>query len=267
MDLLTHIASGIAAATVVTTWSGNFLGGKSWKIWLFGALGGAFPDVDAISMWSRFDSTFGQLFGLSHSGRVIYGEKFWYSHHAFFHSLAAVILITLFLFLLNYIFHRLQNKMDLSVTKYVRGNSLLIIAFMSGYLLHLAGDLSTPASVWGGINLFWPGTMYIGGSGKIWWWNNYDIFLLLILCIFANSLIFLSFKPKIKRMLTLCIAFVTFILVIVQINTRQYDYAYKGNTTHYTEMEQHSKEEQERILGISIYRCLEWIDKHLPLHF
>jgi hypothetical protein len=38
-------------------------------------------------------SSFGQWFNLSHSGRVIYGEKFWYSHHAFFHSIVASLLL------------------------------------------------------------------------------------------------------------------------------------------------------------------------------
>lgn len=233
-----------------------------------GALGGAFPDIDAVSMWSRFDSTIGRLFGLSHSGRVIYGEKFWYSHHAFFHSIVAALLFAVLLGLVGYGIYRLINrKSPHTLVSYFKVNIFVAIAFVAGCVAHLLGDMPTPASVWGGVNMFWPSSEYIGGSGKIWWWNNYDIFLLVFLCTTVNGLLLFILKKRTKRIVGTMVAMFTFLLVTVQVNTRQYSYAYSGNTPHYQDLEKHSKEEQERILGKRLYRSMEWLDSYLPIHF
>ena len=52
--------TGVAVGTVIATVSGT-----SWKhkslIVFFGGLGGALPDFDAISLWSRFDATIGSF--------------------------------------------------------------------------------------------------------------------------------------------------------------------------------------------------------------
>ncbi|GHT54513.1 hypothetical protein FACS189446_4330 [Bacteroidia bacterium] len=238
------------------------------KILAAGAVGGALPDIDSISMWSHFDSTFGKLFHLSNSGKVIYGAKFWYSHHAFFHSIVAALLIAIIFGLLSYGIHKMicRNKKD-NLWNYCKNHFSLSIAFIAGYLLHLLGDMPTPASVWGGVNLFFPDNHYIGGSGKIWWWNNYDIFLLLILCIVVNGILLFTFKQRIQRTAIIIVAVLTLLFIEIQINTRQYDYAYSGNATRYSEMEQQSKQEQERILGKRIYSAMEWLDRHLPGHF
>jgi Predicted membrane-bound metal-dependent hydrolase (DUF457). len=266
MDVLTHTLSGIAAATVILSFTEEKTI-KSLKILGFGALGGTFPDIDAISMWSRFDATFGRLFGLSHTGREIYGEKFWYSHHAFFHSIAAALLIVALLIFVGYLFSKIKKKSArISLIEFCKRNIFLYIAFVVGYLLHLFGDMSTPSSVWGGVNMFFPADAYIGGSGKIWWWNNYDIFLLIVLCIVANC-VAIFFRKRYIRLIAPCIALLTFVLIIVQINTRQYDYAYNGNTTKFAEMEQQSKQEQERILGKRVYKFMKWFDDHLPIPF
>ena len=266
MDIFTHIVAGVAVATVAASFTEKKVV-KSIKILGFGALGGALPDIDAISMWPRFDATFGRLFGLSHTGREIYGEKFWYSHHAFFHSIAAVLLIVGLLILAGYVFARMRKKnAQIGLAEYCKRNILLYIAFIAGYLLHLFGDMPTPSSAWGGVNMFFPSDAYIGGSGKIWWWNNYDIFLLIMLCIVVNCTVILSCKRYIRQ-ITLGITFLTIMMITIQINTRQYDYAYSGNTARYAEMEQQSKQEQERILGKRIYNCMKWIDDRLPIHF
>ena len=266
MDLLTHICSGIASATVIAAFAEKqpF---KRWQILAAGAVGGAFPDIDAISLWSRFDATLGRLFGLNHNGQVIYGEKFWYSHHAFFHSIVAAFLLAVVFGLLAYIIYRIKHKTTISFFLYCKKNISIGIAFIAGYVLHLLGDMPTPASVWGGVNLFFPNSNYIGGSGKIWWWNNYDIFLLIILCIIINIVLLFTLKKRIQKMIIVLISALTILLVVIQINTRKYDYAYSGHTSHYEEMERHSKEEQKRILGKPLYSTMEWIDKRLPVQF
>jgi membrane-bound metal-dependent hydrolase YbcI (DUF457 family) len=266
MDILTHICSGVAGATVVAAFVKR-QPAKRLKTLVSGALGGALPDIDAISLWSHFDATIGRLFGLSHPGQVIYGEKFWYSHHAFFHSIAAALLIALLLGLLSFIISRIIRKKTDTFAAHSKNNLPLIVAFIAGYLFHLLGDMPTPASVWGGVNLFWPSNAYIGGSGMIWWWNNYDLFLLLLVCIVVNTTILFVYRQRIRRLAVISVAMFTLVLIDIQINTRQYDYAYSGHTSHYSEMEQHSKEEQKRILGKRLYHSMEWLDNHLPIHF
>ena len=264
MDIFTHIISGVAVATVVVPFAKTKTV-KPLKVLSFGALGGAFPDIDAISMWSQFDSTFGRLFGLSHTGREIYGEKFWYSHHAFFHSIVAALLIVALLIFVSYIFSKIRKK-RIGFVEYRKKNILLYAAFIGGYLCHLFGDMPTPSSVWGGVNMFFPADAYIGGSGKIWWWNNYDIFLLIVLCVAVNSVVIMFCKRYVRR-ITLGVALFTLVMITVLVNTRQYDYAYSRHTAKYAEMEQQSKKEQERILGKRIYNCMKWIDDRLPIHF
>jgi len=266
MDILTHVCSGIASATVIASFSKQT--STRAKILASGALGGAFPDVDAVSMWSHFDSTFGRLFHLSHSGKAIYGGKFWYSHHAFFHSVGAALLFALIFGLLSYGFYKAvsKNRKD-TFGIYCKNHFLLAISFITGYLLHLFGDMPTPGSVWGGVHLFFPFSGYIGGSGKIWWWNNYDIFLLIIFCILINVILLFTLKRNIQRKAVVIVAVLTLLLVEIQINTRQYNYAYSGQTNRYGEMEQQSKKEQKRILGKHIYSSMEWFDKHLPIEF
>lgn len=94
MDILTHIFSGVAAGTAVSSFSRKGFGNKLAIISLAG-FGGALPDFDVISLWSKFDGTIGALFRLKHTGQEIYSSRFWYSHHGFFHSLSAGILFTL----------------------------------------------------------------------------------------------------------------------------------------------------------------------------
>jgi len=96
MDIVTHTVTG---ALVGSCLAGS--AGKGWKektgIIIAGTLGGMLPDVDAVSMWSRFDRTLGSWFGLEQPGRVIYSGKWWYSHHGFMHSLLAACLFSLLL--------------------------------------------------------------------------------------------------------------------------------------------------------------------------
>jgi hypothetical protein len=259
VDLLTHIFSGAAAATVIAAASPGRPRKRLGAV-AAGAFGGMLPDIDAISMWSRFDGTFGRLFGLEHSGSEIYGMKLWYSHHAFFHSLAAGVLLALLFGLTAYV---LRRKGTLKT--FFRANYIFPAAFVAGYAAHLTGDLPTPASVWGGIEMFWPSNAYVGGSGKIWWWNNYDIFLIALLCTAVNTVSILIMRRS--RAAVGGIFLLAFVLALVQTSTRQFDYAYDGNTSDYALMERRSKQEQRRILPPPLYRAMERLDNALPVYF
>lgn len=268
MDILTHAISGTAVAACAAAFVRTTPLRKV-KILAVGTLGGFWPDIDAVSMWSKFDAVFGQLFGLEHTGRVIYGGKFWYSHHAFFHSLLASILFGLLLVLAIYLINRASSKKKASLTTFIKSHAIYFIVFVLGYWAHLAGDLPTPSSVWGGIALFWPSPGYVGGYGNIWWWNNYDIFLLILASIVINLTVpaiskYIRSRTKIFTTVILCI---TLTMIVIQVNTRHYDYAYSGGTSRYAEMEKNSKKEQERILGKRLYRRMDWFDRKMPFYF
>ena len=263
MDILTHAISGAAVATVVASCVSLTVKRKL-MIVAVGILGGILPDIDAISLWSKFNATFGQLFQLSHSGKAIYEAKFWYSHRAFFHSLAAGVLLACLLCAIVYVINKWKKR---AVDKPFL--SAFGLSFVLGYWAHLLGDMPTPASVWGGVNLFWPSTMYVGGYGKIWWWNNYDIFLLFSICTLLNVIVlFMKRIPTpVKKITTSGILFMTLIIILLQINSRQVDYAYTGSTPKFRELEQASKEEQERILGKPCYSLMSGFDRLMPFNF
>lgn len=267
MDILTHALSGTAIAACTSA----FVQVKPLQragILFMGTLGGVVPDIDAISMWSRFDSTLGSLFSLSHKGREIYGMKLWYSHHAFFHSLVASMLLGLIVLALVYLIQKISGR-ERDSRKKIPSPMIYFITFVLAYWAHLAGDLPTPSSVWGGIALFWPSSEYVGGYGKIWWWNNYDVFLLLLCCIVLILLV-RRFSKSIRekaRLFAVLILSATLVLILVQMNTRTYDYGYGREGSDYARMEENSKKEQERVLGKRLYRYMSWLDNKLPFYF
>ncbi len=145
----------------------------------------------------------------------------------------------------------------------------LLIGFLLGFLIHLIEDMPTPASTWGGVNFFYPSKLYIGGVGAIWWWNNYDIFLIVI------SVIIINLTLSIIRQLV-CFdlgkfAIGTFvigvIIIVFQIGTRDYDFGYTGHTAKYQEFETKSKQQQKEILGDRLYRIMENFDNKLNIYF
>ena len=263
MDILTHTLSGMAVATCTAA----FVPQVREKIALLaiGCIGGAFPDLDAISLWSRFDGTLGKIFSLPAKGSVIYSSKFWYSHHAFLHSLLGSLLFGSILILILYLCKK--NRGDFLT--FIKSKKVYFVTFVLAYWAHLAGDLPTPSSAWGGIGLFWPSLDYVGGYGKIWWWNNYDIFLLIAFCVMVN-LILLSLSRFLKsrvKIYTFAAFAICFTLIVLQVNTRHYDYAYSKDSTRYGEMEQNSKKEQQRILGDQVYQMMVSFDKKLKFYF
>lgn len=266
MDILTHTLSGVAVATVVANYY-KMDGVQKAKVLLAGAVGGAFPDIDAISMWSKFDQTIGAFFHLPHSGRIIYGSKLWYSHHAFFHSLVGSLTLAALFFLIIYLIKGRKREVPFSV--FFRKYVIFLVASIFGYWAHLAGDLPTPSSVWGGIGFFWSSEKYIGGYGKIWWWNNYDIFLLVVCCILINLIISAISKyiRSKSRVFTVSVFTCTLILILIQINTRHYDYSYEDSSSAYLKMERNSKEEQKRILGNRLYYYMDKFDRSLKINF
>ena len=144
-----------------------------------------------------------------------------------------------------------------------------MIAFVLGYLIHLVEDMPTPASSWGGVNLLWPTPLYTGGWGDIWWWSNYDIFLIVCSVILLNLVLLLmnNLVHLHVRKLTLGVFIIGCTLACVQIKTRPYDFAYSGHTHRYEVLETQSKQIQKGILGGSLYTLLEEFDNKLKIYF
>jgi hypothetical protein len=269
MDILTHTLSGIAVASVVINYSKIDRYRKAALLIIFGAIGGALPDIDAFSMWSRFDSTFGRWFGLNNTGREIYFSKFWYSHHTFFHSIAAGILFGFMLGVGAYLLRKVVLKKTLTLTSSLRSDFLLLLTFFLGFAAHLFGDMPTPSGVWGGVQLFWPIKNFIGGTGQIWWWNNYDIFLIISICIVINTSVFvLSRMYGFKSFIFSSIIFIGSLFAInYQINHRDFDFNYTGFAKKYEQYELKSKEIQKQILGPKLYLKMSKFDNKVKVNF
>ncbi|MEN7551285.1 metal-dependent hydrolase [Rapidithrix thailandica] len=265
MDILTHTLSGVAAGTVVAGFSSKGFRKKTGIIAL-GGLGGALPDLDAFSLWSGFDTYIGKALALSHSGKEIYFSKFWYSHHGFLHSITASLLLV---FLMACLVFWVKRNSSYNLLQSVKKKQLFYLSFVFGFLLHLLEDMPTPSSVWGGVNFFWPSREYIGGTGQIWWWNNYDIFLIVTGVIVLNCLLlvlrrFIRFDG---RKFTVAVFMLGFTLALVQINTRGFDFHYTGHTPKYQEYEAKSKEIQKQLLGEKLYGWMQLFDNQLKIYF
>jgi inner membrane protein len=256
MDILTHTFSGFACGTVVASLHQGSLFDKV-GIVLAGSIGGCLPDLDAISLWSGFDQYIGSVLSLP-SGREIYFGKYWYSHHSFTHSLVGLVsfIMTFSIFI---IFRRSDQ---IKISSY---HLFWLISFSSGYLLHLVEDLPTPSGSWGGINLFWPLTKYYGGTGEIWWWNNYDIFLIVVIVCLINAVLMLLPNQfnKVKRLLPICVLVCGITLSVFQIKSRNFDF----NASSFTEKEQISLEKQKLILGNRLFEVMRLVDKAVMLNF
>ena len=266
MDILSHTCSGLAIATVVAGFSQGGVKEKA-TIVFCGLLGGALPDIDAISMWSGFDSTIGAFFGLEESGFDIYFGKHWYSHHGATHSLFFGLLYVFVWSVLRQLINRsFQWK---TWIRGIQSRMAFTTAFLLGYYIHLLEDLPTPAYVWDGIDLFYPFGSYVGGSDQIWWWNNYDLFLIICAVIVVNAIINILplFKRKLKGILDASIFGIGCVLFLYQINTRETVLKYTEYESQYPGLEAHSKEVQKEILGERIFNAMEKLDDALPVFF
>jgi len=216
MDILSHTLSGVASASLGVSLL-PLKAKEKIKYLILGAFVGAFPDIDAVSMWSKWDS----VFHTAQKGSSIYTDKHWYSHHGFFHSLFAGLLLVGFIFLIQ----KFITKKTLEKKHFWMYGFLIL-----GFVAHLFEDMPTPFSAWGGVRFWFPSEVYVGGFGKIWWWNNYDIFLL-ILCItvFNIAIGWFKFIPDLMRKMTHVSGTLIFIFLIVfQMNTREFSYENKN---------------------------------------
>lgn len=265
MDILIHTLSGATTAAFVATLSDSNTKSKLFMV-LLGSFAGALPDIDAISLWSKFDGTIGKWLHLSHPGNQIYFGKFWYSHHGFFHSIfAAAIFAFIFISIRN-----IYSKEKWASYFKQKQTVLLLATFFFAYVSHLIGDLPTPGAAWGGIRLFFPFEVYIGGYGTTWWWNNYDVFLTLATSFTLLVLFILLEKQFLKNDLIKLAAGIyicCFAICFRFVTHHSIDFAYKGNTSRYAYYERISKIDQRDRLGMTLAVFMSKVDKRLPFYF
>jgi inner membrane protein len=266
MDILIHTLSGATTAAFIATLSDSKTKGKLLLI-LLGAFAGALPDMDAISLWSKFDGTIGKWLHLSHTGNQIYFGKFWYSHHGFFHSVFAAALLSLVFISIR---KAVYSKREWLTYFKEKQTIVLFAVFFFAYISHLIGDLPTPGAVWGGIRLFFPFEVYVGGYGTTWWWNNYDVFITLVATMFL-LLLFICLEDKFLKndliRLTACIYIFSFSMCFYFVTHHSISFAYTGNTSRYQYYERASIADQWTRLGKSIFKYMYKIDKKLPFYF
>jgi hypothetical protein len=220
--------------------------------------GALFADIDSLSVWPWERWLGFPLFDPDAAAQV-YASHRWYAHQAFSHSLLGMFLITLSFWvassgLHSRLFHRAPRF----------GSSFAYLApywagWGIGYVLHLAEDLFTPAGPWGGIALAFPSDQYIGGWGWVWWWNNYDIQLIL-LAAFAVHALMIFWSPVGKKGVRLFPVFVMLLAstwIGLQIHRRHYDF----NRLNFTANEQFSHRFAQDALGENLYQAFYALDR------
>ena len=266
MDILTHTLTGAAAGTVAA----SFLrggAGRQTSIVLLSALGGALPDVDALSLWSGFDATIGRWLNLQHSGHSIYFSTFWYSHHGFMHSLAAALLLIVAGWAVASVFSSMRGASPALAGK-LKHKILPASGFAGGYILAILEDMPTPSGVWGGVRFWWPSGTYIGGTGDIWWWNNYDLFLIVAAVVILNILLLLILRTSpLKRLMPALVMLVGLGLFLYQIHGRDMDFNYHEYRPNPAQLEQQSLQLQQELLGPRLYGIMHRFDEKLPVAF
>jgi inner membrane protein len=268
MDIFTHTLSGMAAATAVAALSGRSLKDQ-FLIICCGAAGAMLPDLDALTRWPDFDAVIGKALDLSRTGRDIYYGHHWYSHHGFMHSLAAAAIFTLAGALLRYLYCRLRSGVR-SASAVIMNASGFLLAFFFGYLMHLLGDLPTPDAAWNGIRLFWPLSPFVGGFGYIWWWNNYDIFLIFLVGGALNAALIVANRYLKRRLLRTAPTLIFLCMIcaaLFQITHRPARFSSAGNPAGHAEKEHQSLAIQRDILGERLYGIMNALDRKIPIPF
>jgi len=260
MDILSHTLTGIAVGAGV----GQFAKGNTtkWNFVVIGALGGAFPDIDAISLWSKFDGTIGKWLHLSHSGEEIYCGKFWYSHHGFFHSLLAMALLGSIFYWVPFLKNKFSKKQVVS-----KDHRLWAWTFFLAGTFHLLEDMPTPDNIWGGVRLFFPFEVYIGGWNNIWWWNNYDLFLIIFsVSIISCFLLFVFKKWEKKKWFSMGIIAFGIMAYCYQVHRRP-PFIVDASSKEYNKNDEKAMNIQKDMLPPFLFNAMQQFDELLPLYF
>jgi membrane-bound metal-dependent hydrolase YbcI (DUF457 family) len=209
MDIYTHAASGAVTGMLFAVASGRAGLSRRAAI-LCCTFGAVMPDLDAVS------------FGLGAWGRRAYKGDHWYSHHQASHSLLGVVVLGLVVAAAWSWWRRRRDK-PTALRQPVMAGCLSL-----GGVVHILGDLPTPAGPWGGLPVLFPLSERFGGWGHLWWFHNYYVLWVLLLaltCGDARALLERK-RPRLRKLTTACqtlVAIVALTLVGVHIASSRFE--------------------------------------------
>lgn len=268
MDIISHTLSGVAMGTVVAGLHYKKARKVHWQIIGAGMVGGFVPDVDAIGLTGVGTAFINLFLDAPLTPHQVYTGKYWFSHHGALHSATFGWLFILFFGCIRW-FLKQRKHPGSSIGVFVQQRFPMWLAFFTGLNSHLLEDMPTPFAYWGGVNYFWPSEAYYGGYGKIWWWNNYDLVLIITGVIVVN-LIVLHLRKWLKRKVSIAVVGVAMLGIagfVYQVNNRGFDFNHHGSNPNYQEFEAKSLEIQREILGQRVYNFMYFIDQKIPFYF
>lgn len=264
MDAVTNVLLGIFAGLIVAGWNRS-RPAQRLKLILIGVIGATLPSVDEITLWAGFDEYIAPIFQLDTPGHILYFSKVWYGHQGFFHSLLAAALCSLLIGLVLSTWYYYIERGTSTWQAAFRYMGIYMATTALGFCLHLCGDLVAPGGPWEGIRLFYPLDQYVGGWGLTWWWNNYDLDLIILLSISICAIFLHTAHPLKKgfRMMPTLVLGCCMLTISWQLSQRSFDF----NVDSYVAREAASKHIQRQVLGESVTQWMEWIDRRLPVYF
>jgi inner membrane protein len=127
--------------------------------------------------------------------------------------------------------------------------------------------MPTPDNIWGGVRLFFPFEVYIGGWNYIWWWNNYDLFLIILLtATLAIILLYIPHSFRFKKITTSGILCIGIGMYCFQVHQRPV-FIFDSTSSQYPKNEANSLLVQQSLLPPYLYQTMKKLDEHLPLYF
>jgi membrane-bound metal-dependent hydrolase YbcI (DUF457 family) len=176
-----------------------------------------------------------------------------------FHSLFMGIFLPLLWWIIGGVFSRNRLKFIPRLNDRWHRGKLGMLTFFLAYTVHCFQDMITPSGSWGGVRLLFPSAEYYGGWSKIWWWNNYDLFLIILSVILLN-LVFQMIKKHRKPLVSISLS-VGFFLFALQIARRP------NLNSVWNKNEIASKQIQKEFLGPKVFKMMKEFDNSMNLNF
>ena len=110
----------------------------------------------------------------------------------------------------------------------------------------------------------------MGGFGYIWWWNNYDIFLIFLVGGMLNTVLIVANRISKKRLLSYIPTLLFLCMIgaaLFQITHRPTSFTSAGNPAGHTDKERQSLAAQQDILGERLYSIMVAVDRKIPIPF
>lgn len=234
MHLISHFCSGVCVGSLLSTICFRNSRKQPAVIPLAVGLGAILPDLDGITIF------------FSHR---IYYSSLWYSHHGISHTLFGSLLIVICLFVITTVVMICFNKNSY--------NSLLSVYTLLylGCLLHIAEDMPCPPGPWHGFMLLWPvSEQRFGAWSHIGWIDEFLMVIFLVGVLFTCILSLMMTENNCRRIVQPGILIFEVNLMVVMLALLFIFMSRYQNPSQWEEY-------QSKILGESLYSCINWLNK------